>query len=447
MAESNETPEVAEAEETKNYLSEAETVGPCKVSVKITIPAATVDSELDERFQEIIKTVAFPGFRTGHTPRRLVERKLGDEIRNDVREHVISESFKAAVEKHDLEPITDPDVDLESITLERGTPIEYSAIFIVKPTVTVPEFDGITVEAVKAEVSDSEVDEVIGNMRRQQAVLEPRDGPFQEEDIAVVGLTVRVGDEKILDDDNYEYHHPSTLLRMLRIDKLPEEILGKTAGDELELTDTLPETWPKAELQGKDFVAQLKVHEVKHRVLPELDETFAENLDYDSIEELREDIHDKVRAQAERGAVEQTDQRIVEALIAAAPFELPEDVIKEEIGNRIERIQASERMRGASDEEVDAKVAEASNSARDEIEMDFRRSFLMEAIAKQEKIFVTETETEERIAMMAGSYGRTVEEMQQYLDQRGLLGSIRSSMREEKVLETLRKKVKIEGAE
>ncbi len=420
-------------------------VGPCKVEARITIPAETIDEEFDKRYREIIRTVTFPGFRIGHTPRKLVEKKLGDDIRKDVREEVISQSFQEAVKKHELQPIADPDVDLESIEVEPGKATEYTAVFIVKPTVTVPDYSAISVEAVQPEVTEEDVDRVIERMRRDHAVLTPRAGPLEQGDVAVVSARAVAGDEKILDAENVEYQHPSSYLEGLRIPELPEEILGRAAGEELTLTGRLPDTWPEEALQGKEYELVVKIHEVKGYVLPELDEEFVRGLDYDSVEEMREDVRDHLTAEAARRAREETDRRIVDALIAQAPFDLPEEVVKEAVRHRIEKIQAMERMRGASEEELREKIAEASNAAREEVERDFRATFLLDAIAKKEKILVTEDEVEERIAAMAGGYGRTKEDMEQYLAQHGLLSGLRTGMREEKVMELLRKKVKIEG--
>jgi trigger factor len=433
------------AEEKKRYESEIENVGPCKVLLKVKVPAETVTEELDSRYREIIRTVAFPGFRIGHAPRRLVEKKLGEEVVADVKETILTESFKEAMEEHDLDPITDPDVDLEGLTLEPDQPIEYSATLLVRPTVEIPEYSEITVKRVAPEVDEAKIDETIDAVRRERAVLEPvPDGKLEEDGVAVVNVTISVEDEEILDRENVEYQHPAQYLTGFRLKSLADEILGKGAGDELTVTEKLPDTWPVESQAGKEVTAAISVQEVKRYVLPELDEEFVEALDYDSVEEFRDDVRSQVERQAEAEAQEATDKKIMDALIEAAPFELPEDVVKEETSRRIERIQAMMRMQGASDSEVEEKVAEAKSSEREEVERDFRSGFLVEAIAGKEKIFVTESEVEDRIAQMAAAYHRSVEEMEQYLEQRGMLSSIRSRMREEKVVELLRNRVKIE---
>jgi len=433
-------------EETKRYLATTETVGPCKVEVKITVPVETIDEEFESRYAEIIKTVAFPGFRLGHTPRRLVEKKLGDEVAGDVKETLISESFKAAIEEHDLDPITDPDVDLEGLELSREEPLSYSATLLVRPTVEVPDYEKLTVEAVKPEVTEEKIDELIDAERKRHSVLEPVEGGTVEQgDIVVLDFTARSDGEKIAEKENEECAQMFPYIGGLPAKEFPDGILGRKSGDEFTVTDQFPETWPESEKAGQEIVIEIKLQETKRYSLPELDQEFVESLDYDSVEEFREEMKERVERQAEDEAHAETDQRIRDAVIEAAPFELPEDIIKEETTRRIDRIQAQLRMQGAGEEEVENRLAEARNSAGDEVERDFRTAFLMDAIAKSEKIFVTESEVDERITRMAAAYGRSVEEMQQYVEQRDMAGSIRSGMREDKVMEMLREKVKIEG--
>jgi trigger factor len=185
--------------------------------------------------------------------------------------------------------------------------------------------------------------------------------------------------------------------------------------------------------------------EVKRPVLPELDDEFVKGLDYDDADELREDVRDQVRREAEHAATEQTNQAMIDAVIAAAPFDLPEDVVAEATKSHIENTKARLRMEGVGGEEFEQQVAEARAATRDKIEREFRMTFLMAAIGKAEKIFVTEREVDDRIAQIAPAYHRTPEAMHAHLEQRDQIGEIRTRMRDEKVVEFLRGKVKIEG--
>ena len=449
MADENVTDNTPDTnDEAQRYLSEAEVVGPCKVEVKITVPVETIGEEYNARYEEIIKTVAFPGFRIGHTPRRLVEKQLGSEVEGDVKETLISESFKAAIEEHDLDPISDPDVDLEGLELSREEPLTYSATLLVRPSVELPDFGSIEVEAAKPEVSDEKVEAAVDAERKRHSLLEPvEDGEVEKSDIVVIDFTARSGDEKIAEKENEECSQMFPYIGGLPAKDFPETMLGKKVGAEFELTDSFPETWPEPERAGAEYSIAVKLQDIKRYVLPEVDQAFVESLDYDSIEEFREEMTERVQHEAEHEAEAATDEKIRDAVIVAAPFELPEDIIKEETSRRIERLQAQLRMQGAGEDEMEQKVAEASNSAGDEVERDYRTAFLMDAIAKAEKIFVTESEVEERVSQMASAYGRTIEEMEQYIEQRDMSGSIRAGMREEKVMEMLKKKVKIQGAD
>ncbi len=449
MAENEKTPAEPhdhEHDHEHDFETEAKTVGPCKVEVTVRVPVETITKEFDNRYREIIRTVAFPGFRVGHAPRRLVERKVGDEVRGEVKEHLVTESFKSAMEKHDIDPIADPDVDLAAVALTDGQPMEYKVVFLVRPTVTLPDYETISVQAAKPEVSEERVTAVLEEMRRRQAVLEPKPGAKMESgDVAVVDVVAKVGDERIVERENVTYEHPETFLAGLLLPGIKDAILGKGQDDRFSLTETLPATWPQAQHAGKEMAVEVAVREVKRHVLPAIDDAFAQKLDFETLDELRGDLRKRVERDAEHEAEEETGRRIVDALLAATPFEIPEDLVAKETHQRLSRLQALLRMQGASEEEVDRKMAEASAAERSVVERDFRASLLLDAVAKKEKIFVTETEVDERVARMATAYHRTPEEMTEYLEGQDMLSSIRGRMREEKVMELLRKKVKVEA--
>ena len=436
----------APAEEARRFESEAKTIGPCKVEVTIKVPIETITKEFDDRYKELISTVAFPGFRLGHAPRRLVEKRVGDDIRAEVKEHLVTESFKDAIERHEIDPLKDPDVDLAKVEMTDGMPMEYQAVFIVRPVVEVKDYAAITVTAAKPEVSESQVEAVLAGMRRRHAVLSVRSGEkVAEGDVAVLDVRATVGDEKVLERENVPYEHPDQFVAGLHLPAIGEAVLGKGADDEFTLTEKLPEGWPERAHAGKDMTVAFTVREVKRYELPELDDAFAARLDYDTLDELKTDVRKRVEREADAEAGKETDRRIVDALIAATPFEIPEDVVHEETDSRVKHLKAQLRMAGASEDEIERREAEAVSAERSEAERDLRAMFVLDAVARKEKILVTESEVRERISQMAQAYHRTVEEMEEYIEKRDMLSSIRASMREQKVMDLLKKTVKIEA--
>jgi trigger factor len=219
----NETP----ANETPRFESEAKTTGPCKVEVTIRVPLETITKEFDDRYKELIRTVAFPGFRLGHAPRRLVEKRLGDDIRAEVKEHLVTESFKDAIERHSIDPLREPEVDLASVELTDGMPMQYSAVFIVRPVVEVKDYSALSVKAARPEVSESQVEAVLAGMQRRHAVLAVRAGEkVAERDVAILDVLATVGDEKIVERENVAYEHPDQFVAGLHLPSARAPTIG-----------------------------------------------------------------------------------------------------------------------------------------------------------------------------------------------------------------------------
>ena len=168
-------------------------------------------------------------------------------------------------------------------------------------------------------------------------------------------------------------------------------------------------------------------------------------MDFDSVEELRAEVRKAVRREKEAEAEKRLDAAILDAILAKSPIPLPEGLVQREIGQVLSRYQADLHMQGASQEAIDEKLAEVQGDAAEHVAREFRVAFLVEEFAKKKGIFVTEGEVEEQVGLMAGRYGRPVEEMRKYLEQRDLVPSIRGRLRERKVLDAFRAEVKIQG--
>lgn len=437
----------AEGEEAKRFQTTVEKIGPCRMRVAVTAPPETVRDEQETRFREIVRSVALPGFRVGHAPRKLVERRFGEDVAKEVASHLVEEGFRAAIEEHDLEPIGEPELDLpEEMKAEEGKSLEFSGVFLVRPEVPLPDYSSITAKRVKEKWSEEQVDELIESLRSERSVLEPapEGEAFQENGSAVLQVKVHAGDELLLEEENVEYHHPSQFAAGFRLRGLKDAILGKKADDEFTVEDRVPDAWPDAALRGRDLKFTARVLDVKRRVLPEVDEAFVKALDYDSVEEFRDEVRSRVKARAAATAEAEQKRAILDAVLAAAPFELPQDVVDQEIEKRVKRAELLLKIRGVADEEFEEEMAKMRSSEAAEVEREFRVQFLVDRIAKHEKIFVTESEMSDRIDRIAQQNGRPRDAVLAYMEEHEMLPGLRAEIREEKVFAMLSEKVRIE---
>ena len=445
MSDSTDTDTAAAA--TPALEAKIEDAGPCRKKKSLTLPPQTVREEIDRAFLEVVRGVHVPGFRVGHLPRKVAEMRFGKAVREEVRGQLMEKAYGEAMEKHGLVPIGHPDIDAGEAVVDPEKPFSFEVIVEVRPEVKIPDLKGVRVRRTAVTVAAADVDRAVEDLRLDRAELRPAgDGTVADRDVVVLDAAVLLGGERIIDAENVQYRHPSEVLAGISVPGISKEILGRKTGEEFALPVTLPANFKMQEHSGKVGDLRLTVRDVKRFHLPELDAAFAKTLDFDSVEELRAEATKAVHREKEVQAEKDLDAAILDAIIALAPIELPEGIVKKEIGQIISRYQADLHMQGASPEAIEEKLATVQGDAAEHVAREFRVAFLTDEIAKARGLFVTEGEVQEQVTLMASRYGRPVEEMHKYLEQRDLFPSLRGRLRERKVLDALRRDVVIEGA-
>lgn len=426
--------------------AKVEDAGPCLKKIVVTVPAERVREEVDHAFLELIQGVHVPGFRQGHLPRKVAEMRFGRALRHEVKGSILEKAFGEALDKHGLTPLSPPDLHGGEEEIDPAKPFSFEVTVEVRPEVKVPELKGISVRRVVAKVEEKDVDAAIQNVLLDRAELRPaEDGTVAERDMVVMDAAVLVGGERIIDAENVQYRHPSEVVAGVAAPGIAKAILGKKQEEEFTVKVTLPANFKRTDHAGKEADLKFTIREVKRFHLPALDAEFAKTLDFDSVDELKAEARRAVEREKAAEAEKALDDAILDAILAKAPITLPEGLVKKEIGQVLSRYQADLHMQGAPNEVIEEKLAEVQGSAKEHVGREFRVAFLVEEMAKQKGIFVTEGEVDEQVHLMAGRYGRSPEEMRKYLEQRDIIPSLRGRLRERKVLEAVRKEVKIEG--
>ncbi len=426
--------------------SKVEDAGPCRKKIQVTVPAGRVREEIDRAYLELIRGVNVPGFRQGHLPRKVAEIRFGKALRHEVKGTLLEKAFGEVLEKNGLTPLGQPDLQGGEEEIDPAKPFSFEVLLEVRPEVAIPDLKGISARRPAVKVEEKDVEKALEDMRLDRAELKPApDGIVAERDVAVLDAAVLLGGERIVDAENVQYRHPSEVVAGIAVPGIAKEILGKKQEQEFAVKVTLPANFRIPEHGGKEAELRLTIREVKRFHLPDLDADLARAMDFESVDDLKAEVRKAVqRAKAEE-AEKRLDDAILDAILAKAPVPLPEGIVKREIGQVLARYQADLHLQGASQEAIDEKLAEVQVDAAEHVAREFRVAFLVEEYARQKGIFVTEGEVEEQVVLMAGRYGRSPDEMRKYLEQRDLVPSIRGRLRERKVLEGIRKEVRIEG--
>ncbi len=441
--------EIAEKEKRKlEPKSTVEEVGPCKMKVDIEVSSEKVQEEIDEKYKELNDTTALPGFRKGHAPRALLERKFGKEILDKLKFELVNSSFMEMKEEKKLEPIGEPDVDLDKLTVEGGKAFSYEITMEVRPTLEIKEYTGLTATKPKIDVTDKDIDQVIENFRQSRAELVPApDSTAKEGDQIICDFELFDGDNSLQKAENqalFLTQHISFFGAELK--DFHKQVEGKKSGDSLEIKVTLPDTYPDKDHAGKEAILKAAIKGIKRKDLPELNEDFAKAFDCDTMEELREYLEKRILREKEEEAKHHMADQIVDDLVQKNDFPMPEGLVKSGTDEAIGRSRIEMMTRGMKEEEIEKKIESLGGESRDNMVKLLKTNFILDHIAETERIFVTEDQIEDRLQKLAAHHGIWPHELKAKMEEDGSMPQLRRQMRHDAVREFLLSKAKIEDA-
>jgi trigger factor len=420
--------------------------GPCSKVLKIKVPAARVDHEIEETYKNVQKSVQFPGFRPGKAPRKLVEAKLGDRVMQEVLERLVQTAYDEAVDSTKIKTVGTPRLK-DTPQLAKGADLALAINIDVRPEFQLPKLDELTATRPVLEITDADVEAEVKRLRDERAtVADAGDEPLAESGIATLHVKVSVGAETVVEAGDVEWQHPSDVLGGMLVTNLAATLLGKKKGDVANLKEKLPADFRDEQHRGKEADLELRVDGVQRVSFPAVDDAFAAEMDYDSVDEmkteLKKDLEKRKVAQLER----LTDEAVAESLLAAVPFDLPPSLVEAESHRMLQKYEMQLRQQGVGEDVIAKLLAEGRAQAETRVKRDLRLSFLLDKIATERKVFVTENEVRQELGLIAARYDKSLPEMEDYMERNRLLPALRGELRDRKTLGELRKLVKITDA-
>ncbi|MGF3194988.1 trigger factor [Facklamia sp. P13055] len=393
------------------------------------IPVEDINKGLDKAYNKVRKNISVPGFRKGKVPRQIFNNVYGEaSLYEEVLNQLIPGAYQQAVEEAEIEAVTQPEIDIES--MEKGKPWVITAKVTLKPEVKLGEYKGLTVEKQDRQVSDEDVEKHLEEKRQQLAEL------VVKEDAAVEGDTVVIDYEGFRDGEPFEggkgENHSLELGSNSFIPGFEDQLVGAKPGDDVEVKVTFPEEYHAEELAGQDAMFKVRVHEVKAKELPEFDDEFAKDAD-DEVESLDE-LRNKVRVQLEEEKEKQAkevieDLALRQAVENAEIVEMPEAMVHEEIHRQMDHFLNNLKRQGINED----LYYQISGSTREDLHEQFaeeadlrtKTNLVLEAIVAKEKIDVNEEEVNKEIELLASQYGMPTDQVKQYVTEDMLKSDIR----------------------
>jgi trigger factor len=405
----------------------------CKHELEISIPAEAVEQETAKVTEQVRQKAQLKGFRAGKVPVSLVKKNFASDIRQQVLEKLVPRHFEAKVKEEHLHLVGTPDIS--DVRFHEAQPLRFKATFEVYPQFELSEYRGVEVPYTEPEVTDEDVDKRIEEIRDGKATYvneDPR--PLADGDYAVVSLESLSGAKEPIKSDEVQVliGGPETM------PGFTENLTGASPGDEKEFEVTYPDDYGREQLAGQTIRFHVVVKGLRRKELPELNDEFAQDLgDFRTVEELKAAVRKSITAQRQLEAQRAAKDKIVEKLVDANDFAVPEVFVERQIQNRVEQ-----RLRALQQEGIDPasfkldweKIKEAQRGlALREV----RASLILGKVAEREAIAATNDEVDQEVERIARQEREAIASVRKKLMENGALDRIASHIQTEKTLNLL----------
>jgi trigger factor len=419
-------------------VSPTETSSSTKREIQVEVPAEEVTRETDTLIQKYQKLARLPGFRRGHVPASVIRQRFSEDIKSEVVDALVPRYFRRETDRQGLIPVSQPRVT--DLHIQEGEPLRFKASFDVLPEIKVEGYKELRADKPVIAVTDEEVEQALKNLQEQHATFTSVEGSsLSDGDFAQVSLD---GKPKEKDGEGKPVHMDEILVEIAGKNTMPEfteNLRGAAAGDEKTFDVVYPQDFSDQRLAGKTFTYTVKVQAIKQKSLPELNEQFAKELgDYGDFTQVRQKIREGMEAERKHEAERQAKDKLVDELIRRNDFDLPEALVDRQVDIRLERglrALTAQGMKPQDIKKMDLNRLRAGQ--RDQALQEVKASLLLDKIAEEEKIEVSDAEIDREVELLAKQSKQTPEAIRARLTRDGALDRIRNRIRSEKTLDFL----------
>ncbi len=425
-----------------------ENLAPCKKLLRVELDAKSVDESFDAVTKDFQKQAALPGFRPGKAPRALVIKKYEADIKDEVKRKLIGDHYRKALEEKKIAVIGPPDI--EEIQFGRGQSLQFAATIETAPEFQLPEYKGLPAKREIKSVTDADVERALGLLAKQHTKFETVARELKPGDIAVVNYTGACDGKPITDtaptakglteQKNFWVDTASNTF----IPGFAEQLVGAKAGDKRTVNVDFPADFVTKELAGKKGVFEVELVEVKEKVPPAIDDAFAKKYDAENLEKLGEGVRRDLENELKYSQARAIRGQIVRGLLDRVMFDLPESAVAHETRNVVYDLVRENSQRGVTREMIEKQkdeiYAAATHNAKDRVKL----AFLIQRIAEQEKISVSQEEVVKHAQSLAAMYQMPFEKFLKDLQKRNGVNELYDQITHEKVLAFLEQNAKIE---
>ena len=421
-------------EETKNKN---------EVKLEITVEKEKFENAIKDVFNKNAKYFSIPGFRKGKAPYQIVEKAYGVQIfYEDAFNEIAGDAYEEALTKKKIEAVSKPNIDI--VQMEKGKDLIFTVVVSTKPEVVLGKYKGIEIKKIEYNVSDKDVEQELTQMSEKNArLVSVEDRPVENGDITVIDF------EGFLNGKPFEggkaENHELTIGSNTFIPGFEDQIIGMKLEEEKEIKVKFPKEYFSANLAGKDAMFKVKLHEIKKKIMPKIDDELAKDIsEFDTIKELKESIKNKKEEQNKLRAKHETEEEVIKAVCKNAKVDIPQGMIELEIDNMVKDIETRLSYQGMKLDKylqmMNKTMEDFRKENKEQAETSVKTRLVLEAITKDSAIDVTDDDLKSKIKELSEKYGKKEEEIKNNLE---LVKYIKENLKIEKTIDFLIKNAKI----
>ncbi len=419
-----------------------EEISPVKRKMSVEIPEDQVAREVDSFYKDLGKKAKIKGFRPGKVPRDILERYFKDYVKAEVIQKLIEDSYPKALSETELQPVSPPSIDPGEF--EGGKPFQYSAVFEIKPDIKVERYTGLKLEGKKEEVTDEEVDQRLKALQHLHANLttlpEPR--PIQAGDYVIVDYEATAEGKPLEGGKATDFTVEVGSGQF--IPTFEEKLIGLNLGEEKEIEVSFPADYGYQKWAGKTVSFHVKIKEIKVKVLPPLDDEFAKDLGDSSLEELKAKLKGEIEKEKALALEHQLKDQAVDQLLNTNPFEVPDSLVEEQTKAMVSDTKLRLAAQGVALKNLGVSEEKLQGDYRVTAQKQVKTFLILEKIASQEGITVTEEEVDGRFKEISERMHQPLDAVKRYYEKNGLLPEVKAAILRDKTLNFLLEKANVQ---
>ncbi len=406
----------------------------CRRELELEVPAEQVEKAMERVAKEFARAARIPGFRPGKAPVTLIRRRFADDIKAEALQSIVPERLEQALTEQKLVPVTQPSVDKLDFTATG--PLKFRASFEVLPEFELKPYKDLEIDVPALDVSDKHVDETLEEMRERAATFVPVEGrAAQDGDYVQMKLTgiPHGGTGEPIEAESVLCH----LGAEETLDAFNEHLRGVQAGEHKRFELKYPDDYPDAKLAGKTYTYSVDVTAIKEKRKPELNDDFAKDVNAESLADLREKVKRDLEAMRDRRQKELAEEKILETVVTAYDFPVPEALVEHQMDVRVERTVRALAAQGVDPRAVNVDWAALRGRHQERAVTDVRAELILDRIASAENIDVTEEELNQEIEHLASHSGEAPASVRARLTKQRALDRMKSKLRSDKTIDWL----------